>query len=142
VVERARESDEVLLRGAGEDPERFGVFYRRHERVVLGFFVRATGRGELAVDLAAETFARAFESRGSFDPLRGDARPWLFGIARHVLAASLDRGRVEAAARQRLGMSAVTLDVWLRPSRQSTPAIGINPTGRTITVGTFAFRVS
>jgi RNA polymerase sigma factor (sigma-70 family) len=106
----SRASDEELLREAGRDPEGFGVFYRRHERVVLGFFMRASGRGELAVDLAAETFARAFESRQSFDPRRGGARGWLFGIARHVLATSLERGRVEAAARKRLGMAAVTLN--------------------------------
>lgn len=109
-MDPSRASDEELLRDAGRDSEGFGVFYRRHERVVLGFFVRATGRGELAVDLAAETFARAFESRLSFDPRRGAARAWLFGIARHVLAGSLERGRVEAAARQRLGMAAVMLD--------------------------------
>jgi RNA polymerase sigma factor (sigma-70 family) len=110
VVHRPGISDEQLLLGTDRDPENFGVFYRRHERVVLGFFVRATGRGELAVDLAAETFARAFESRRSFDPRRGGARAWLYGVARHVLAASLERGRVEAAARDRLGMAAVTLD--------------------------------
>src|SRR6266550_940898 len=105
-----RASDEQLLQAADSDPEAFGAFYRRHERVVLGFFVRTTGRGELAVDLAAETFARAFESRRSFDPRRGDARPWLFGVARHVLAASLARGRVESSARARLGMAALTID--------------------------------
>lgn len=103
-------SDDQLLRRADRDPDAFGAFYRRHERVMLGFFVRATGRGELAVDLAAETFARAFESRRSFDPRLGGARAWLFGVARHVLAASLERGRVEAAARERLGMSAVVVD--------------------------------
>ncbi len=105
---RSRASDEQLLRSC--DPEEFGLFYRRHERVMLGFFVRATGRGELAVDLTAETFARAFESRANFDPRRGAARAWLFGVARHVLAESLARGRVEAAARERLGMAPITLD--------------------------------
>jgi RNA polymerase sigma factor (sigma-70 family) len=111
-VDRVRTSDEQLLSGTS-DPEGFAEFYRRHERVMLGFFVRATGRGELAVDLAAETFARALESRGSFDGNLGGARAWLFGIARHVLAASLKRGRVEAAARQRLGMEALTVDEQL-----------------------------
>src|SRR4051794_27583730 len=109
-MDRSAASDEQLLREADRDPEGFGVFYGRHERVVLGFFVRATGRGELAVDLAAETFARAFESRTSFDAGRGTARAWLFGIARHVLSASLKRGRVEASARARLGMTALTVD--------------------------------
>jgi RNA polymerase sigma-70 factor (ECF subfamily) len=110
VVDRSGRSDEELLRGTDRDPDGFGVFYRRHERVVLGFFVRATGRGDLAIDLAAETFARVFESRRAFDPSRGSARGWLFGIARHVLSASLKRGRVEASARARLGMAALTVD--------------------------------
>jgi RNA polymerase sigma factor (sigma-70 family) len=112
--------DEQLLLQAASDPEGFGVFYRRHERVVLGFFMRATGRGDLALDLAAETFARALESRESFDPGRGEARDWLFGIARHVLGGSLARGRVEASARSRRGMAALTLDERLVSSIEET----------------------
>jgi RNA polymerase sigma-70 factor (ECF subfamily) len=37
-------------------------------------------------------------------------RAWLFGIARHVLARSLERGRVEDDARRRLGMPPVLVD--------------------------------
>ncbi len=95
VVRDRDRSDEDLLRDPSGDPEGFGLFYRRHERVVLGFFVRATGRGDLALDLTAETFARALESHQGFDPGRGEARAWLLGIARHVLAGSLARGRVK-----------------------------------------------
>ncbi len=113
-------SDEQLLRDPLGDPEGFGLFYRRHERVVLGFFVRATGRGDLALDLAAETFARALESHHRFDPGRGEARGWLLGIARHVLAGSLARGRVEASARSRRGMAALTLDERLVASIEET----------------------
>lgn len=119
-VQRRHRADGELLRGADSDPQGFGLFYRRHERVVLGFFVRATGRGELALDLAAETFARALESRQGFDPDRGEARSWLLGIARHVLAASLTRGRVESSARSRAGMAALTLDERLVDSIEDT----------------------
>lgn len=103
----SRRRDESVDLG---DPDGFGRFYRRNERVLLAFFVRATGRGDLALDLAAETFAQAFESRAGFDSKRGTERAWLFGVARHVLADSLARGRVEASARARLGMAALTLD--------------------------------
>jgi len=124
-MHRRSRPDEELLREAARDPEGFGLFYRRHERVVLGFFLRATGRSDLALDLAAETFARALESRGGFDPDRGEARTWLFGIARHVLAGSLARGRVEASSRARLGMAALTLDERLVASIEETvDAIG------------------
>jgi len=113
-------TDEVLLRGSASDPEGFGLFYRRHERVVLGFFVRTTGRGDLALDLTAETFARALESHQGFDPSRGEARSWLLGIARHVLAASLARGRVETSARSRRGMASLTVDDRLVASIEET----------------------
>lgn len=110
---RRERSDQELLRNVSSDPDGFGVFYRRHERTMLGFFMRATGRSELALDLAAETFARALESRAGFDPARGEARSWLFGIARHVLTGSLARGRVESSARARLGMAVLTHDARL-----------------------------
>ena len=115
-----RRSDADLLRDAERDPEGFGLFYRRHERLVLGFFMRASGRGELAVDLAAETFARALECHRDFEPERGEARSWLLGIARHVFARTLTRGRVESSARARRGMAALTLDERLIASVEET----------------------
>jgi DNA-directed RNA polymerase specialized sigma24 family protein len=36
--------------------------------------------------------------------------PWLFGIARHLLATSLQRGRVDDSMRRRLGMEPLALD--------------------------------
>lgn len=123
VVRDRNREDEELLRDPSSDPEGFGLFYRRHERVVLGFFMRATGRGDLALDLTAETFARALESHQGFDPAWGEARGWLLGIARHVLAGSLARGRVEASARSRHGMASLTLDDRLVASVEETASV-------------------
>jgi RNA polymerase sigma factor (sigma-70 family) len=102
--ERDDRSDAALLAAAGTDPEAFGVFYRRHERSVLAFVGRLAGSAELGADVMAETFAVAFEIRQRFEPARGDARSWLFGIAHNILRSSWRRGRVEATARHRLGM--------------------------------------
>lgn len=99
-----------LLRAARTDPEAFGGFYRLFERQVLGFFMRATARPELAADLAAETFARALEGVDGYDERRGLPEQWLFGIARNLLHSSYRQGRVEAAARERLNMPALVLD--------------------------------
>jgi RNA polymerase sigma-70 factor (ECF subfamily) len=102
--------EEALLSAARSRPEGFTAFYRRFERPLLGFFMRATGRADLAADLAAETFARALESLDNYDPAKGRADQWLFGIARNVLGTSYRQGRVDAAARNRLALPALILD--------------------------------
>jgi RNA polymerase sigma-70 factor (ECF subfamily) len=106
---RAR-SDAELAAATASDPEAFGELYRRHETSVLQFFLHWTQSAELAADLTAETFASALRSLPTFDASRGELRGWLFGISRHVLARSLERGRVEDAARRRLGMPRLLVD--------------------------------
>ena len=75
-------TDEELLAAVDGEPEAFGIFYRRHVRPLLGYFVRRTGDAELAADLCAETFAAALDGLRRFDPARGPAVAWLYGIAR------------------------------------------------------------
>jgi RNA polymerase sigma factor (sigma-70 family) len=101
-------ADECLLADVARDPEVFGVFYRRHERRVLRYFLRRGATAELAADLTAEVFAAALVAAARFEP-GGPAEAWLYGIARRTLAASRRRGRVEARARARLGMAPVEL---------------------------------
>jgi RNA polymerase sigma factor (sigma-70 family) len=105
-----RRSDAELAVVATGDPQAFGELYRRHERSVLSYFLHWCGSGDLSADLTAETFAAALGSLAGFDAERGDFGAWLFGIAHHVLARSLERGRVEDDARQRLGMPRLLID--------------------------------
>ena len=106
----AEASDQELVRRTADDPQAFGELYRRHERAMLAFFLRATRSGELAADLTAETFATALRSIDGYRPERGAPAAWLFGIARHVLSRSIERGRVEDRARRRLGLPPLSLD--------------------------------
>jgi RNA polymerase sigma factor (sigma-70 family) len=103
-------SDRDVLAAARSDPEAFGVFYDRTERQILAFFMRATGRADVAADLTAETFASALNSLGGYAPDLGSPRAWLFGIARHQLGDLWERGAVENRARRRLGMEPLVLD--------------------------------
>jgi RNA polymerase sigma factor (sigma-70 family) len=108
-------SDEALLLAARRDADAFAEFYRRHARPLSGFLVRRTGDPEAAGDLLAETFAAALSSLDRFDPERGDAAGWLYGIARHQLARRARRGSVEERARRRLRMERLELsDMDLR----------------------------
>src|SRR4051812_47483388 len=105
-------SDAELLRRSGSEPEAFGVLYDRHIGSIYAW-CRARA-GDAAADLAAETFARAWLHRRRFrDEAGGSAGPWLYGIAGNVYRDSLRRGRVEAAARRRLGLPVFTDDLEL-----------------------------
>jgi DNA-directed RNA polymerase specialized sigma24 family protein len=77
---------------------------------VVGYFLHWTGSPETAADLTTETFARAYEGLTGFREDRGEPRAWPFGIARHVLAASVQRGKVEDDCRRRLGMPLLAID--------------------------------
>jgi RNA polymerase sigma-70 factor (ECF subfamily) len=93
-----------------DDAAGFSAFYRENVRALTGFFLHRTGDPELAMDLTAETFAEALAGRRRFDPRKGTASMWLYGIARHKLARALERGQVEDRARRRLGMAPIVLD--------------------------------
>ena len=102
-------SDEELLADAQHDPEAFGAFYRRHEKAMLVYFLRRTGKPEVAADLTAEVFAAALGASKRFRPGKAPAVAWLYGIAKNKLAASQARGRVEERARKRLGAEPLLL---------------------------------
>lgn len=109
-MQRSEVSDaELLRRTAGGDAAAFGTFYDRHEKGLLRYLRRVTGRSDLAADLCAEVFAQALASAVGYRPDAGEARGWLFGIARHELADALARGRVEDRARRRLEIEALVL---------------------------------
>jgi RNA polymerase sigma-70 factor (ECF subfamily) len=106
-------SDAELLRRSAHDRQAFARFYRRHERLMVGFFMSRTGNPELAADLTAETFASVLEVSERFDSSRGggtSAVPWMLSIARHTLSASVRRGVVADRARRRLECEPVVLD--------------------------------
>jgi RNA polymerase sigma factor (sigma-70 family) len=93
------ESDADLLAATVRgDAEAFGRFYRRHEHRVLSYAIaRCASAGDVA-DVVGETFLAALSSAARFSDNGGDAIPWLFGIARRVLAHQ----RRSFARRQRL----------------------------------------
>src|ERR1017187_2193740 len=99
-------SDGELLAATRSRPEAFAAFYDRYETSVVGYFTRRTGDPEVAADLTAEVFAAALGAAHRYRPETPTAAGWLFTIARNTLAKSVRRGRVEAKARRRIGISA------------------------------------
>lgn len=124
-------TDAELIAASLGEPELFAGIFDRHYAAVGGFLRRRLGHA-LADELAAETFLRAFDARGRYDVSRADARPWLFGIAAHLLShhrrdeerrlrafarapmpLDRDRGLEEIDARLDAGMIAAALSAAL-----------------------------
>jgi RNA polymerase sigma factor (sigma-70 family) len=72
--------------GTGATAE-FERLYRANVDAVTTYFARRTADPQLVADLTADTFVKVITSFGTFDPRKGTARAWLFGIACHVYAA-------------------------------------------------------
>ena len=98
------QTDSELLVASRDDPEAFTELYRRHAEDLLRYFARRTLDPEAAAELVAETFAQAFASRMTYTERGVNGVAWLYGVARHQLGRFFRTGRVDAAARWRLGM--------------------------------------
>jgi RNA polymerase sigma-70 factor (ECF subfamily) len=98
-------TDAELIRVARSDAGAFRELYDRYAERVYRFHLGRSRNPDAAHDLTAETCAQAWLGRMRFrDEAGGSAGPWLFGIARNVLSASVRRGRLERAACARLGL--------------------------------------
>lgn len=104
------QTDDELLRRSAEDPDAFGVFYRRHAPALLAYARYRTGDIELAADLTADVFAAAFTGRRRYEPRSEPARAWLFGIANNLIAQHHRTTRRADAARRRLELIRPELD--------------------------------
>jgi RNA polymerase sigma-70 factor (ECF subfamily) len=98
-------SDAELMRAARKDAAAFGELYERYGTRIYAFNIARTADPDAAFDLTAETFAQAWLARRRFrDEAAGSAGPWLFGIARHLVAQSVRSKRIESRACERLGL--------------------------------------
>ena len=70
--------------GATADFERL---YRANAEAVTAYFARRSADPHVVADLTADTFVAVITGFASFDPRKGTARAWVFGIARRVYAA-------------------------------------------------------
>ena len=82
-----------------DDRDRFEQIYREHFRAVLRFAAARIDH-ERAKDVAAETFLIAWRR---LDDVPADPRPWLFGVARRVIAGQFRSETRHKALARRVG---------------------------------------
>src|SRR5258705_5557653 len=110
-------SDAELLRDAARAAPVSRIFCARHAARIHAFHLRRSRDRGAAVELTAETFAQAWLSRDRYtDHGEGTIAPWLFGIAHHVLAASVRRRSLDRAALDRLRLDLEPMTVGIDSS--------------------------
>lgn len=93
-MEERRSEDELIAAVATGDEAAFSALYDRFARPLYALGLRWLQDVEDAEELVNDTLIRAWRQADRFDPARGRAGAWLFGIARHVAADRLrSRGR-------------------------------------------------
>jgi len=78
----------------------FEEVFRSNVSSVTAYFARRCVDPQTVADLTSETILRAAAGFGGFDPGRGSARAWMFGIARNVFAGYCEQtanGKVAVA---------------------------------------------
>jgi RNA polymerase sigma factor (sigma-70 family) len=81
---RESADDAALIERSWREPEAFAGLYDRYAAPIHRYVARRLGDGA-ADDIVAETFLAAFRRRDHYDLRRGDALPWLYGIAANVI---------------------------------------------------------
>ena len=86
--------DDDLLRLTSRGEERaFLEFYRRHQGAVFRFALQMSGKAEIAEEVTQDVFMVVMGAPKQFDPKRGSAGAYLYGIARNLVLRSLERER-------------------------------------------------
>lgn len=85
-------SDAEIIAASQQDPELFGMIFRRHHAAVFKFAARRVGVDD-AGDVAAEVFDRAFRIRRRYDTSKPNGLPWLYGIAANVVGDRLRQSK-------------------------------------------------
>jgi RNA polymerase sigma factor (sigma-70 family) len=81
----------------------FERIYRANAGAITEYFARRCTDPHTVADLVSDTFVQAIKSFGTFDPRRGTARAWVFGIARRVFATYCETINHQQDKARRLG---------------------------------------
>lgn len=89
-------TDEDLLVAIAAGPGALPEFYRCHVAKIVGVGSHRFDEPEEVADFVATVFLEVMETAGGFDPRRGSAVAWLYGLAANV-AAKQQHQRTRAA---------------------------------------------
>ncbi len=107
--------DDIARAFAAGDEGALESLYRDLSPLVFTMASRSLGSSADAEDVTQQTFVSAWRGRSGFDPVRGDLRGWVVGIAKRRIADAL-----EARSREHRRLEAV---------KDATPDESVSPDG-------------
>jgi RNA polymerase sigma factor (sigma-70 family) len=96
-------TDRELLVASRVETAAFEELYRRHVGTTIRFAARRAERPGDVVDLVAAVWLEVVASLDRYEPDRGDALPWILGIAANLCAVDRRRRARERDVVRRLG---------------------------------------
>ena len=114
-LEHPASDADLLLRIAGGDEEAFVALYRRWQGPLYRFASQMTGNRSFAEEIVQETFVALAQAARGFDPARGAARPFLYGVCRNYVL------RHAAGERPYVGLPDPGIDGAHRAAEPSAP---------------------
>lgn len=96
-------TDCELLVASRVETAAFEELYRRHVDATIRFAARRANRPSDVVDLVAAVWLEVVASLDRYEPARGDALPWILGIAANLCATEQRRQAREREVVRRLG---------------------------------------
>jgi RNA polymerase sigma factor (sigma-70 family) len=113
---------DLLTAAASGSADAYSVFFRRHAPPVTLYAVRRCSQPDDVADMVSETFFIALQASGRYIPETDTALPWLFGIARRVLA----KQRRRRAGTRRLMVKATNSQSLVSASEEDAIAAAID----------------
>ena len=96
-------TDRELLVASRVETGAFEELYRRHVGATIRFAARRAESASDVVDLVAAVWLEVVASLDRYEPSRGDALPWILGIAANLCAVERRRRNREHEVFRRLG---------------------------------------
>jgi RNA polymerase sigma-70 factor, ECF subfamily len=89
------DNEKELIKRVKKDPQAFALIYDQHYRAIFSYVFRRMGSYEIARDLTAETFLKAFQKIGSFQWRNVPISAWLFRIATNEINLYVRRSKYQ-----------------------------------------------
>lgn len=108
--------------------------YEQDSSRLLGVALRIVRDKALAEDIVHDAFIKIWRGAGSFDPVRGSARGWVFSVTRHLALNHVRNQHREVALgeeHEQLAADTVTFEFPARSGQMHTCLEQLDPARRT-----------